>query len=44
MTLVAYYKFKSHIIDVKIIFLNRDLNEKIYIKLHEEFIENGKES
>ena len=44
MALVAHYDLELHQMDVKIIFLNRDLDEEIYMEQLEGFIEKGKEN
>jgi len=43
MALVAHYDLELHQIDVKIAFLNEDLEEDVYMDQPVEFIEEGKE-
>ena len=42
MALVAHYNLKLHQIDVKIIFLNGDLEEKVYMDQPKGFLSKGK--
>jgi hypothetical protein len=43
MTLVAHYDLKLHQMDAKIVFLNGDLQENIYMAQPEGFVVEGKE-
>jgi len=43
MALVAHYDLELHQMDVKITFLNKDLEEDVYMDQPVEFIEEGKE-
>ena len=44
MALVAHYDLELHQMDVKITFLNGDLDEEIYMEQPEGFIKKGKEN
>jgi hypothetical protein len=43
MALVAHYDLELHQMDVKIVFLNGDLQENVYIAQPEGFVVEGKE-
>ena len=43
MTLVAHYDLELHQMDVKIVFLNRDLEESVYMDQPMGFSVEGKE-
>ena len=43
MALVAHYDLELHQIDVKMIFLNEDLKENVYMAQPKGFVMEGKE-
>ena len=43
MALVAHYDLELHQMDVKIVFLNRDLDENVYTAQPKRFVVKGKE-
>ena len=44
ISITAIFYLKIHQIDIKIAFLNRDLEEEIYMDQPESFVEHGQES
>ena len=41
MALVAHFDMELHQMDVKTVFLNRDLEEDVYMKQPKGFVSNG---